>query len=80
MSLLDKTEDCFAIGFPKESPYYETFNNTVKEMMDNGELDEIIASHLSGAVYSGLTQGRGFRHAVQSVSCKTASKGVKNGA
>lgn len=47
MSLLDKTEDCFAIGFPKESPYYETFNNTLKEMMENGELDEIIASHLS---------------------------------
>ena len=33
MSLLDKTDDCFAIGFPKESPYYETFNNTLKEMM-----------------------------------------------
>ena len=47
MSLLDKTEDCFAIGFPKESPYFETFNNTLKEMMENGELDEIIASHLS---------------------------------
>lgn len=47
MSLLDKTEDCFAIGFPKESPYYETFNNTLKEMMENGELDEIIANHLS---------------------------------
>lgn len=47
MSLLDKTDDCFAIGFPKESPYYETFNNTLKEMMENGELDEIIASHLS---------------------------------
>ena len=47
MSLLDKTEDCFAIGFPKESPYYETFNNTLKEMMENGELDQIIADHLS---------------------------------
>lgn len=47
MSLLDKTEDCFAIGFPKESPYYETFNNTLKEMMENGELDEIIKSHLN---------------------------------
>ena len=47
MSLLDKTEDCFAIGFPKESPYYETFNNTLKEMMENGELDEIVANHLS---------------------------------
>lgn len=47
MSLLDKTEDCFAIGFPKESPYYETFNNTMKEMMENGELDGIIAEHLS---------------------------------
>lgn len=47
MSLLDKTEDCFAIGFPKESPYFETFNNTLKEMMENGELDEIIATHLS---------------------------------
>lgn len=47
MSLLDKTDDCFAIGFPKESPYYETFNNTLKEMMDDGELDKIIAEHLS---------------------------------
>ncbi len=47
MSLLDKTEDCFAIGFPKESPYYETFNNTLKEMMENGELDEIIKAHLN---------------------------------
>ena len=47
MSLLEKTDDCFAIGFPKESPYYETFNNTLKEMMENGELDKIIASHLN---------------------------------
>lgn len=47
MSLLDKTEDCFAIGFPKDSPYYETFNNTLKEMMENGELDEIVAAHLN---------------------------------
>lgn len=47
MSLLDKTDDCFAIGFPKESPYYEAFNNTLKEMMENGELDSIIAEHLS---------------------------------
>ena len=39
MSLLDKTDDCFAIGFPKESPYYETFNNTLKEMMSDGVLD-----------------------------------------
>lgn len=47
MSLLDKTDDCFAIGFPKNSPYYETFNNTLKEMMEDGELNEIIADHLS---------------------------------
>ena len=47
MSLLDKTDDCFAIGFPKESPYYEAFNNTLKEMMDDGELNKIIAEHLS---------------------------------
>lgn len=47
MSLLDKTDDCFAIGFPKESPYYEIFNNTLKEMMDDGELNKIIAEHLS---------------------------------
>ena len=47
MSRLDKTDDCFAIGFPKESPYYETFNNTLKEMMDDGELNKIIAEHLS---------------------------------
>ena len=47
MSLLDKTDGCFAIGFPKESPYYETFNNTLKEMMDDGELNKIIAEHLS---------------------------------
>lgn len=47
MSLLDKTDDCFAIGFPKESEYFETFNNTLKEMMENGELDAIIANHLN---------------------------------
>ena len=47
MSLLDKTDDCFAIGFPKESPYYETFNNTLKEMMENGELNEIVKTHLN---------------------------------
>ena len=47
MSLLDKTDDCFAIGFPKESPYYETFNNTLKEMMDDGELNKLLAEHLS---------------------------------
>lgn len=47
MSLLDKTDDCFAIAFPKESPYYDTVNNTLKEMMENGELDEIIKAHLS---------------------------------
>ena len=47
MSLLDKTDDCFAIGFPKESQYYETFNHTLKEMMDDGELNKIIAEHLS---------------------------------
>lgn len=45
---MDKNEaDCFAIGFPKDSPYYETFNETLKEMMESGELDEIIAEHLS---------------------------------
>ena len=33
--------------YPKGSPYYETFNNTLKEMMENGELDEIITEHLS---------------------------------
>ncbi len=47
MSLLDKTDDCFAIGFPKESEYFETFNNTLKEMMENGELDTIISNHLN---------------------------------
>ncbi|MBQ8638785.1 MAG: amino acid ABC transporter substrate-binding protein [Lachnospiraceae bacterium] len=47
MSLLDKTDDCFAIGFPKDSPYYETFNETLKEMMENGELDAIVAEHLN---------------------------------
>jgi len=47
LSLLDKTDDCFALGFPKDSAYYETFNATLKDMMANGELDQIIASHLS---------------------------------
>lgn len=47
MSLLDKTDDCHAIGFPKESPYFETFNNTLKEMMGNGEWDAIVASYLN---------------------------------
>ena len=48
MTLLEKLEaDSFAIGFPKGSPYYEAFNNTLIEMMNNGELDEIVAKHLS---------------------------------
>lgn len=48
MSLLDKDpNDCFAIGFPKNSPYYESFNNTLKEMLESGEIDSIIANHLS---------------------------------
>lgn len=48
LSLMEKIEaDCFAIGFPKESPYYETVNNTLIEMMENGELDAIIAKHLA---------------------------------
>lgn len=47
MSLLEKTDDCFAIAFPKESPYYDVINNTLKEMMENGELDEIIKAHLN---------------------------------
>ncbi|MGL4798864.1 MAG: ABC transporter substrate-binding protein [Cellulosilyticaceae bacterium] len=47
MSLLDKTEDCFAIGFPKESPYYETINSELINMMENGELDAIITKYLS---------------------------------
>lgn len=47
MSLLAKTDDCFAIAFPKESPYYDVINNTLKEMMANGELDEIIKAHLN---------------------------------
>ena len=57
LSLMDKVDDdCFAIGFPKESPYYETFNNTLKEMMENGELDEIIAKPFKRTVYPGLRQ------------------------
>lgn len=47
MALLDKTEDCFAIGFPKNSPYYDTINNTLKEMINNGEFDEIVKTHLN---------------------------------
>lgn len=47
MSLLEKTDDCHAIGFPKDSPYYETFNETLKEIMADGELDAIIKNHLS---------------------------------
>ena len=47
MSLLEKTDDCFAIGFPKESEYFETFNNTLKEMLENGEFDAIVAEHLN---------------------------------
>ncbi len=48
LSLLEKQEaDAFSIGFPKDSPYYETVNNTLIEMMENGELDAIIANHLS---------------------------------
>lgn len=47
LSLLDKTDDCFAIGFPKDSPYYDVVNDTLIEMMSNGELDEIISNYLT---------------------------------
>lgn len=48
LSLMEKIEeDCFAIGFPKESPYYEVINDTLIEMMESGELDQIIAKHLA---------------------------------
>ena len=65
MSLLDKTEDI--------QQYIERDDGQRRAGRDHRIPSE-------RAVYSGLTQGRGFRHAVQSVSCKTASKGVKNGA
>lgn len=47
LSLLEKSEDCFAIGFPKESPYYDEINAELKKMMENGELDAIVAKYLS---------------------------------
>lgn len=47
LSLLDKTEDCFAFVFPKDSPYREEINAVLKEMMENGELDAIVSNHLS---------------------------------
>ena len=48
LSLLDKNpSDCFAIGFPKNSPYYETFNAELQNVMQDGEFDKIVASWLS---------------------------------
>lgn len=47
LSLLDKTSDCFAIGFPKNSPYYETFNNELKKVLSDGEFDPIVTKWLS---------------------------------
>ena len=59
MSLLDKTDDCFAIGFPKESPYYETFNNTLKEMMDDGGVKQDHRGAFKRAVHPGLILMKG---------------------
>lgn len=48
LSLLDKIPgDAHAFGFPKNSPYYEAFNAELKRIMENGELDKIVAKHLS---------------------------------
>ena len=48
MSLLGKNpSDCFAIGFPKNSPYYETFNAELKKVMENGEFNKIVSSWLT---------------------------------
>ncbi len=48
LSLLGKHDaDCFALGFPKNSPYYEAFNAELQKILSNGEFDKIVASWLS---------------------------------
>ena len=40
------TPSQYAIAFPKESEYYETINNALKELKDEGVIHEIVASWL----------------------------------
>ena len=48
LSLLDKNPaDCFALGFPKGSPYYTAFNEELKKVMGDGEFDKIVSQWLS---------------------------------
>lgn len=46
MHLMPKTDECFAIGFPKGSKWVEPFNKELQKMKDNGKLDELIVKWL----------------------------------
>lgn len=45
---VEDTDGGYAIAFPKDSKLTEEFNNVLKEMIDNGELDEIIKKWFEG--------------------------------
>lgn len=47
MCILEKSEDYFALGFPKNSPYFEPMSNKLIELKNNGELNKIIVKYLS---------------------------------
>lgn len=46
MHLMPKTEDCFAIAFPKGSKWVKPFNQELKKMKENGTLDKLIVKWL----------------------------------
>ena len=46
MHLMPKTDECFAIGFPKGSKWVEPFNQELKKMQENGKLDQLIVKWL----------------------------------
>jgi arginine/lysine/histidine transporter system substrate-binding protein len=44
---IEDAEGGYAIAFPKESELTEEFNNALKEMTDNGEIDNIITKYFN---------------------------------
>ena len=47
---VEDAEGGYAIAFPKESELTEEFNNALKEMIDNGEIDTIVKKYFKSII------------------------------
>ena len=47
---IEDAEGGYAIAFPKESELTEEFNNALKEMIDNGEIDTIVKKYFKSII------------------------------